>query len=182
MGAILKKLLFITYISIVVGLSLAARAELYHDELPLKVVPLFVSEGLVNDATESIDLMGQYSDICTTTTGYELKYDEVHNALVLDVKGIREGHFCAAVMGSVFQLSIPLSQIKSQLDHYGMDANSSYLVMTPESGFKAQINFEKVESGASLQSLCDEVNTGEFTKPTLSGAMRPVIVQEPVFY
>lgn len=134
---LIKKALITIYIAAVVFVSIVARAE-----EPAKVELLGAKYTLTPDL-QSIQIQGRYPNVCTTGAQYNIAVED--NQVVVQVIANRPEGLCAAVLGGVYTLNVPLGAIKQQLPTLSLAADGTYDVVSGDRSFGVEVDFSKVQ-------------------------------------
>lgn len=135
----MKKALIAIYIAAVFSISIFARAE----DIEANKVELLGARYTLSADLENIQIQGRYPNICTNGAQYEVAVAD--GKVVVQVIANRPQGLCAAVLGGVYSLNVPLAAVKEQLRALSLIDVGTYTVISGDGKFAVEVDFSKVQ-------------------------------------
>ncbi len=135
----MKKALIALYIAAVFTISIFARAE----GIESNKVELLGARYTLSADLENIQIQGRYPNICTNGAQYDVAV--IDGKVVVQVIANRPQGMCAAVLGGIYTLTVPLGAVKEQLKAHSLIDVGTYTVISGDGKFSVDVDFSKVQ-------------------------------------
>lgn len=129
----MNKILIALYFSIVVALSLSARAEIG--------MQLDVENISLDRNSRVIEIAGRFGIPCVKNPTPQLTTTSEEGVLALSVVGERFGQVCIQVVGPRIAFAVDVKALKFEIEKLGLDSDRAYRIVNKQIGFDEVIDF-----------------------------------------